>query len=88
VNSRGIVTEALFPRKFWNHHDAALKDEAKTTCGLEEWHKDMKSAINKYPQKTLWYLLMHLKDQFGRPLFFPTALDRTTERTAFRQRLP
>jgi uncharacterized protein YcgL (UPF0745 family) len=66
VNSRGIVTEALFPRKLWNHHDAALKDEAKTTCDLEWWHKDLKSAIVKYPRKTLWYLLMHLKDQFGR----------------------
>jgi hypothetical protein len=48
VNAHAIATESVFPREFWNHHhDAALKDEAKTTCDLEEWHKDLKSAINK-----------------------------------------
>jgi hypothetical protein len=66
LDARGIATESLIPRTLWNHHDAALKDEAKTTCDLEWWHKDLKSAVNKYPQKTFWYLLMHLKDQFGK----------------------
>ncbi len=61
-----------------NHHDAALKDEAKTTSDLEEWHKDLNFAIDKYPKETLWYLLMHLKDQFGRFPSLPIAMDRST----------
>lgn len=64
-NRGGFKTEATIPRTFWNHHEAAMKGEAKTTCDLEEWHKDLHSRMAHYPQKTIWYLLKFLRNQFG-----------------------
>jgi len=59
------VTEALIPRRFWNHYEAARNGEAKTTCEIEQWHKTINALMAKYPRKIFWHVLSFFKQEIG-----------------------
>uniref|UniRef100_A0A915EAM3 Uncharacterized protein n=1 Tax=Ditylenchus dipsaci TaxID=166011 RepID=A0A915EAM3_9BILA len=71
----GMSTPHVDPRKEWSLCSYSLPVlespcccagwNALTTNSLESWHHKTTEAANKFPKKSIWYLLHHAKNELG-----------------------